>query len=263
MSSRKLLIVGSGNVAWHLSKALEKSGHQVLAVWSRTLGHASRLASQLYAAQATDSHDLSAFAADIAIVCVPDDGIAPLTLTLSLPKNILLVHTSGATPIQALTNPYTHRLGVLYPLQTFSKSKPVDLKNVPICIEATSAEDEAELERLAGTISDTLAVLSSQDRVWLHVAAVFACNFSNHMYSIAHQLLSKQGIPFEILHPLMRETTQKALQHPPRSVQTGPAARGDAATLDLHTSLLQASPWADLYQQISQSILREISHTSK
>jgi predicted short-subunit dehydrogenase-like oxidoreductase (DUF2520 family) len=147
--------------------------------------------------------------------------------------------------------------GVLYPLQTFSAGRTIDWPAVPLFVEAPDADAEAALLTLAHSLSQHVALLDSAQRLRLHLGAVFASNFTNHVLGIAHQLLAEAGLDFKLLAPLVRETVDKALgaQPGPFAVQTGPAARHDAPTLAAHTAALVAHPaWQALYTQLTQSI---------
>lgn len=254
--------IGAGNVAWHLAQALEDAGHMVQHVYSRRIQTARDLAGKLYKAEPTQSLDLTASKATVFFVALPDQAVETVSAQLQLPEHAILIHTSGTLPLDVLSK---HALrGVFYPLQTFSKQKKVNISEVPLCIEAT---DDATAEILVGvaqSISNTVYLINSHERKVLHIAAVFACNFTNHLLAIAHQLTMQEGLEFHLLSPLIKETIQKALvSENPAAVQTGPAIRHDTSTIDAHLEYLSAYPAAQqIYQSVTQSIIEKAGHRS-
>lgn len=258
----RVTFIGSGNVAWHLSKAFENAGYSVTEVYSRDLRHARLLANRLYDAQPTDDLNLCDSPAKLFLLCVPDDAHDEVLRQLVLPKDAVLVHTSGGWSLhelRELTAIYSDvplRLGVFYPLQTFSLQVPVRMEDVPLCIEANDGETEAELVRVAQELSRTVYLVNSEERKVLHIAAVFACNFTNHLWAIAYNLLDEYELDFELLKPLITETVRKALAAPhPANAQTGPAIRGDFHLMKEHLSFLENhKSLVRIYQTLSQDI---------
>ncbi|GAA3934305.1 DUF2520 domain-containing protein [Hymenobacter algoricola] len=249
-------MLGAGRVATQLGPALWRAGHQILGVWSRTAGSAAALAAQIPGAQALDSAGLRELpAADIYILAVPDAAVAAVLAAVALPPGALAAHTAGALPLGVFEAYPQLRGGVFYPLQTFSPGRSVDWAGVPLCVEATAAADEALLVVLARSLSKSVLVVATPQRQALHVAAVFASNFTNHLLGISDALARQAQVPFALLTPLVRETVEKALHHPPFTVQTGPAVRHDNATLDFHRAALAAHPrWLALYKELTDSI---------
>ncbi len=245
-------IVGAGNVATHLTQALQTAGVDIGAVCSRTSAHARELAERL-GCTATD--DLRALpAGDLYIICVSDDAVAHVVDTLCpLHPDALFVHTAGSLPLSLFAGK-ARRYGVLYPLQTFSKGRNVDFRSIPIYIEGSDAETETTLKELATKISDHVASLSSERRKYLHLSAVFACNFVNHCYALAGELMQAAGRPFEELLPLIDETARKVHALSPEAAQTGPAARGDLQILKRQEALLRNPLARDAYHALSRSI---------
>jgi predicted short-subunit dehydrogenase-like oxidoreductase (DUF2520 family) len=254
----RLAFIGSGNVAWHLSQALENGGFPVIAIYNRTLKNAQKLALQMYDAIATNNPDLSEVRADIFIICVKDDAISDVCHQLIFPDNAIVVHTSGSQPISILQTEQLIKRGVLYPLQTFSRNREIDLKYTPFCIEAEDAETEAILVRLAQGVSEIVYAVNSEERRILHIAAVFACNFVNHLWTLAKQILDKEQLEFDLLKPLIRETLEKAMEaDDPAAVQTGPAVRQDNRLMQVHLGYLHSQPdLQKIYQILSESIIR-------
>lgn len=252
----KIAILGTGNVAWHLHLAFENAGHIVTDVYNRDLQKAGKFTMNSYQAEPTDNLDFSGSEARIFIMAISDDAVAELVEDLHLPDGAVLAHTSGTLSIKAIGYAPTEDIGVFYPLQTLSKGKSVDFHQVPICIEGETLKAQNELAALASSLSSRVQMLDSGQRRLIHLAAVFACNFTNHMLTISKQILGQQEIDFAILHPLITETLNKSLEIGPEKAQTGPAIRRDLETLDKqHQALTEDQQVAELYQLVSQHIL--------
>ncbi|ALJ01388.1 Rossmann-like and DUF2520 domain-containing protein [Rufibacter tibetensis] len=253
----KVGIVGAGNVATHLVKGLVKAGMEVSVINSRTIASAQSLAQHAPAAAITDSLNFKLSPpADIYLLAVPDRTLPQLLQEVNFPEGVIVAHTSGTQPLELLMSSLPGvETGVFYPLQTFSKEKDVDWKPIPICIETSSQHAELTLVNLGRLLSNQVVLMNGETRRKLHVAAVFACNFTNHLWGVAQDLLQKAELPVNLLEPLVQETVQKAFQFPPFSVQTGPAKRGDSITIDAHVQLLQSEPqYLQLYQVLTKSI---------
>jgi len=248
-----VVLMGSGRVATQLGKALHHSGIPIAQVYSPTPAHAQSLAMQVHAKAISDLAELSS-TADLYIISVKDDAITALVTQLNLGDK-LLIHTSGSTDMDVLQGASTN-FGVLYPLQTFSFDKAVDFSQVPIAVEASSPEIAKQLEALAHKLSPKIIQMTSEQRLVLHIAAVFACNFSNHVYAIAQKLLESKDISFDYLRPLIAETAAKVQQALPSEVQTGPAIRKDEKILQKHLDFLKDQPQLqEIYRLLSQSIV--------
>ncbi|MGD1845034.1 MAG: Rossmann-like and DUF2520 domain-containing protein [Salibacteraceae bacterium] len=254
----RLSLIGSGNVATHLGKALTAVQVPVQQVLSRNAVQGKALSDTIGADFTTDFSQLHP-ETELCILAVSDDAVA--TVAAQLPKlSCLLVHTSGAVPMQQLAT-YGARIGVFYPLQTFSKDRTVDFAQLPVCIESAQENDLPLLESLARRLSPKCYQVDSEQRKMLHLAAVFVNNFTNHMYQIGAELLAEARLPMDLLHPLMEETAQKAQTGLPKDWQTGPARRGDERVLKGHEQLLSEHPdFQKIYTLVSQSILRSSSH---
>jgi predicted short-subunit dehydrogenase-like oxidoreductase (DUF2520 family) len=171
-------------------------------------------------------------------------------------QNKLLVHCSGSMPLSCLEK-YSENIGVFYPLQTFSKDREVDFAEIPVFVEANSPENEKKLVQMAEKISGRASVLNSEKRLNLHISAVFACNFVNHFYTIAAEVLKSKEIPFEVLNPLILETARKVQNLEPVLAQTGPAVRFDENVISKHLDALQEFPeFQKLYELVSESIYK-------
>lgn len=248
----KIVLLGSGNVATHLAKALKSKGEDLVQVYSRNLVNADILAQLVGAAAINDLNNVEQ-QADLYIISVKDDAIGAVAASL---KNVngLVVHTSGTTDINVLAS-QVKKAGVFYPLQTFSKSKDVSFDNIPLCIEASDSGQLAVLNNVATKISSQVYELDGEKRKVLHLAAVFACNFPNHLYALANRILNQNGLDFNIIRPLIAETANKVMSNLPENVQTGPAVRADESTLNKHLSMLNDMPELhNIYQILSNSI---------
>lgn len=248
--------IGSGNVAWHLAPALDNTDFAVREVYSRNPEHAAALVDKLYEADVKTSLDFSDSPSNIFIIAVPDDAIQSIVQEIILPDDAILVHTSGSQPLSALGYAAIPGIGVFYPLQTFSKSKKIDFTDVPIFVESENAVTEKLLLSMAKAISKNVHQITSNERKAMHVAAVFASNFTNHMLLIAQQIMKENNLNFEWLKPLVAEMINKSISIGPENAQTGPARRGDFEILDRHMEFLQADEQrAEIYKVISQHII--------
>lgn len=252
----KMTLIGAGNVAWHLAPTLEAAGCSITQIYSRRKKKAEELTRRLYQATVQTHLDFSDSPAELFILAVSDDAIAEVARQIQLPAEAIVVHTSGGQSLEVLADAPTERIGVFYPLQTFSKPRPVNFRNIPICLEANDSEVLHRLARLAKSISRKVMVISSEERALLHVAAVFANNFTNHMLQIAEQLLQDHQLDFTMLHPLIEETVAKALEIGPAQSQTGPARRHDKKTINHHLKYLRTygPAYAKVYQAITKHI---------
>ncbi|MBR5556839.1 MAG: DUF2520 domain-containing protein [Acinetobacter sp.] len=260
----RISLIGAGRVAHHLAHVLSQQ-HQIIQIYSRTFISAQTLAAQVHASAVVDLVDMDA-SVDLVIMAVSDQAIAGLITQLHayLPKT-LIVHTSGSTDINVLAEQH-HRAGVFYPLQTFSLNRDIAWSDTPIFIEAMSEQDTQLLLQLAHQLTTRVYAYSSAQRLSLHLAAVFACNFSNYCYDMAQQIVDAQQVDFSLLYPLILETAQKALQNPPRLMQTGPAMRGDQNILNRHQQTLEDAQQHHLkhvYALLSQQILQVHSEKAK
>lgn len=253
MQHKNIVIIGAGNMAWHLGHQFVKAGHKVVEVYNRSKIAGEALAEELDAAFASKPEDITR-TADIYIVAVSDHGIDDIILTLQLDKQIV-AHTSGAVPMTGMERISLNH-GIFYPLQTLTKGTHVDFKEVPIFIEGSSTRVEEELTALAKSISKSVHKLDSHKRRALHVAAVFANNFTNYLYHISSEILQKEHIDFKLLYPLMEETMAKLKTHTPMEVQTGPAKRGDYRTIGEHMNYLQGhDAYKEIYLVLSEGIM--------
>ena len=256
------MVIGAGNLATHLAPALQEAGHRIVQVFSRTEDSASALASRLSCGWTTEVAQITP-RAELYVFSVRDAVLEELARRVydhlkSLPAapttpatgaDALFVHTAGSMSMEVLPSP---RRGVLYPMQTFSRSRAVRFREIPVFVE--SATDEALLRALASQLSERACVLCGERRRLLHLAAVFACNFVNHMYDLADGILAGAGLPFDVMLPLIDETARKVHQLRPRQAQTGPAVRYDRNVMERQMELLPDGQDRLIYELLSKSI---------
>ncbi|SFT10841.1 Rossmann-like and DUF2520 domain-containing protein [Sphingobacterium wenxiniae] len=247
-----IVLLGSGNVATHLGKGLKGAGHHIVQVYSRNKAYASALAS-LLKADTIDNITAIRQDADLYILAVTDEAIPPLAEELSPAITGIVVHCSGATPLAVLH--HFSRYGVIYPPQSISKTVEADLSKIPFGIEGNDTSTSQYLLELMQKISSLSFLCSSQQRLALHIAAVFANNFSNALFQISHDILKQHELPFDLLKPIIAETAQKIQNNQPKDVQTGPAKRGDQQTIRKHLDFIsENSNWVKIYQQLTEEI---------
>lgn len=250
----RITLIGSGNVATHLGAAFKNAGHHIIQVYSPNLQHAALLAYHIKAEAIDNLQQISA-ATDVFIIAVKDDAIEDIARQLAV-NGKLILHTSGSTDIGVLLK-YTANAGVFYPLQTFSRTKELDFWKVPLCLEGANDAIVNTITQLAQTVSNNVYQVNSAQRRVLHLAAVFACNFPNYLYSIAQGLLAEHQLDFDLLKPLITETADKVQQQLPAVVQTGPAVRNDAITMNRHIEMLKEEPMLQqIYELLSQGIIK-------
>lgn len=250
----RIVSIGAGNVATHLIPALEGAGiGEVIQVYSRTMRSASALASRLWRAVPVNDPAAITDDADIYMVSLADNAV-PEILAGIKPNNALWLHTSGSLPIETLAG-ISKKCGVFYPLQTFSRHAVVDMSKVPVFIEGSTPGVEARIREMAEGISTRVLHADSDLRRKMHVAAVFACNFTNYLWTVADDLLRRDGLDLSVLYPLLEETLRKAETSAggPASGQTGPAVRGDRKVMEAHAAMLPEN-LAEIYRLLSHSI---------
>lgn len=244
-----IVIIGSGNVAQHLiTSFLQSDEIELIQVFSRQKESVSHLISM----DKIVSDYTEITQADLYIIAVSDNAIADVSAKLPF-ENRLVVHTSGSISMEILAS--KNRRGVFYPLQTFTKNKAVDFKKIPICLEAEDEEDFRIIETIAKSISSVVQSISSEQRKALHVAAVFVCNFVNHLYKIGDEICTENQLSFELLKPLIVETAQKITHLSPKNAQTGPAKRNDTETINTHLNFLSDENQKEIYKLLTKSII--------
>lgn len=253
---QNVIIIGCGNVGYHLGKRFQEVGVEVLQVFSRKAEKARRLARLIDATYTTKLKNIRPNA-DLYILAVSDSAVEGVQAELAqhIPLKKLVVHTSGSCPQTAFTAFPNH--GVFYPLQTFSVARAANFDIIPLCVDATQATQIEALEALARRIAPNVYRITDEQRAKLHVAAVFINNFSNHLAAIAHQLTEREGLSFDLLRPLMLETALKIQEHAPKDVQTGPAVRKDESTIQRHLDYLEFDPELQkIYTLLTKNIMQ-------
>jgi predicted short-subunit dehydrogenase-like oxidoreductase (DUF2520 family) len=253
-------IIGSGNIAWHLVSVFEENDIRVAEVYSRKKKNAEAISGYLYDVNIKTNLNFKNSPSDVFILAVSDDAIQKVASEIQLPSGVILVHTSGAQALNvllpALENNFDLKLGVFYPLMTFTKGIKVDFDSIPFCIEGENKETENILLALAKSISKRVELVNSHQRSILHVGAVFSCNFTNHLLALAKEILEEEAIDFELLKPLINETFKKAMRSShPSEVQTGPAVRDDLVTISKHKGILaDDTDLLNVYKTLTKSI---------
>ncbi len=255
-----ITILGAGNVATQLALAFKKAGHTVVEIYNRSSEAGEELAKTVGARFTSNIQQL--LDAELYVIAVKDDAIAERAATLNVNDKVV-VHTSG-TKSSALLKQSSVNYGIFYPLQTMTKAMKVDFKSVPILIEGSNTETTQLLERLGFTISQNVHRVDEEQRQWIHLAAVFANNFTNHLYGISEKLMLAHHLPFEILKPLIFQSIENLAQHSPDNIQTGPAARNDMQVIDKHIQLLSSEErLRKVYEVLTQSIIASQSDKDK
>jgi predicted short-subunit dehydrogenase-like oxidoreductase (DUF2520 family) len=248
----KIAILGAGNVGYQLAWHLNNTGHQVVQVFSRHLP-AAKFLGNLMDIPCTDKMEEITKDADVYLLTVNDDSIEQLTPQLHLGDKVI-VHTSGTVPMNVLEKVSTN-YGIFYPLQTLSRNVSVNFDVIPICLNASNEFTKNILKELASTLSNKIVEVDDEKRLAIHIAAVFANNFTNHLFSVSQMILEKTGLSFEIMKPLINETVRKIQNHDPLNVQTGPAIRHDDHTIERHLKFLEEDGrFAPLYKILSDDI---------
>ena len=251
----KIVVVGSGNVATHFARAFHASGNAIAQVYSRNIAHAQVLASQLDA-QAVDRFADIADDAHLYLLAIPDDALYEVVTQIS-PKRGIVVHTSGSVPMDVL-KPLSAKIGVVYSPQTFIKSLEMNYSELPFCLEASDDEVLERLKNLVIPVSQKIYEINSDQRRKLHLAAVFVNNFGNALNAMAQDITKDNNISFEILHPIIAVTAEKASHGDLWQLQTGPAVRGDEKTISNHKKLLaNDSDLLELYSLITSIIQKK------
>ncbi|GHV17438.1 hypothetical protein FACS1894169_12650 [Bacteroidia bacterium] len=247
----KVVFIGAGNVATHLAVELYRHSFDIIQVYSRTMESAFALAQKIHAVPITDIASIDN-SADLYIFSLKDSVLEDIVSQVP-PNNGLWIHTAGSVPMN-IFHEYTSRYGVLYPFQTFSKGREVDWLKVPVFIEANESGNLDILRSVAKQISGKVAELSSYDRRYVHLTGVFACNFTNHMYTLSKQFLNHVNLPFDVSLPLIDETAAKVHALSPEEAQTGPAVRYDENVINKHLDLIEDENIRQIYKLISENI---------
>ena len=243
----KTVIIGSGNVAYHLAKAFTQNNIKVNQIFGRNEIELSKISNEFNIPYSTQNLDES----ELYIIAVSDSSVENVS-ELIKNENALVAHTSGSLPKEILKGNY--RKASFYPLQTFSKTKDLDYSKIPFFIEAENQIDEKTLFELASIISDNVENSDYEKRKYIHLTAVFACNFVNHLFARAKEISDSQDLDFNYFLPLINETVEKIYHLDPKLAQTGPAVRGDERVLKLHEELIKNEEQLHIYKTLNESI---------
>ncbi len=255
MKNIKAVLIGSGNVATHIALALQKNGHEIVQIYSKTQANAAILAKRTSTQAINQLSDIQ-LNADLYIISVSDRAIAGILSSADFSTK-KVVHTAGSIPLSIFPENIKNA-GVFYPFQTFSKDREIDFSQVPLCIEANNPDFEKFLLHLAKQLSTNVQLIDSEKRKYLHLSGVFACNFVNHLYHIAGNILNQQNIDPKIILPLIKETAAKVEKLSPMRAQTGPAVRNDTESLKKHIDLLTSTPeYQEIYKWFSEQIYKK------
>ena len=250
----RVVLIGAGRLATQLGMALRSAEHEITAVWSRSMESAEMLALRVGSKQTNDLAQLP-LEADAFVVSVKDAALEMVVAeAVKGRRQQLFLHTAGSMPLDVFAG-HASRYGVFYPMQSFSKERRVDFAEIPVFIEASDADSLSLTRSLAESVSRRVCELPTSERKYLHLAAVFACNFANHCYDLASQVLERHGLPFDVMLPLVDETARKVHELSPHDAQTGPAVRYDENVISMQRSLLADRPdLQEVYDLMSRSI---------
>ena len=256
----KISIIGAGNTAWNISRALHNAHHQIEWISNRTLENAKELASVVGAKASSTIEGQDWGNTELILICTRDDGYQQVANQLR--TTIPVAHTSGSVSMEILKG-CSSQIGVFYPLQSMLKNRLTDFSMVPFCIEANTGDFHDLLSNLARQLSDKIYTINSEERKKLHLSAIFSSNFSNFLYILSKDFLVKNGLPAHILDPLILETSLRIENSDPSLLQTGPAKRGDYSIIRKHLDMLDDNPiMRDVYKLMSQRILEYYNHNS-
>ena len=256
----EIVIIGSGNLATQLGLALTDAGLHIRQVYSRTADHAKELADKIGAGYTVNIDEIKENA-DVYIMSVKDDAISEIAAKVCAKStNAVFVHTAGSISMDVFSGKAQH-YGVLYPMQTFSKSRKVNFKEIPCFLEASDDETLSIIRSIAERVSDNVVLADSAKRKKIHLAAVLACNFTNHCYRLAEKVLDEEGIDFKLFLPLIDETARKVAQLSPKQAQTGPMVRYDTGVMQMQIDMLNDERTKQIYRLMADSIHEDATST--
>jgi predicted short-subunit dehydrogenase-like oxidoreductase (DUF2520 family) len=253
MMPHSISFAGAGRVASALCKRIFAMGFKIDHITSLSEERGRKLADECKASWSSDLSFPSS--TDIVIVAVPDHDLKAVLENVRCSPGALVAHTAGSFGTDIIPDMINHK-GVFYPLQTFSTGRDVDFEGLPFLLESSDRQSSDILADLVAAVGGRSYFVNTDQRILVHLAAVFICNFSNHMLTLGKQISGKAGVPFDIFYPLLQETTSKAMDLGPEKSQTGPALRNDRNTIEKHLELLSFSPeLRKMYNEISMSII--------
>ncbi|MES2478785.1 MAG: Rossmann-like and DUF2520 domain-containing protein [Bacteroidota bacterium] len=255
-------IIGTGNMAYFLAEELSAAGHKFIGIWGRNTLAANKIAIQYPTLVYSSLQDIKDEEEHYCFIAIKDTAIAEIAAQLNF-KHTTLIHTAGASPLQLLGNQTKHT-GIFWPIYSIVADNLKTIKDIPIAIQGNNPQTENAILDLAKSITDKAFIANEEQRTHLHLAAVFANNFSNHLMAIAQEICIKQHLSFDYLKPIVEQTFERLKTKPAKNLQTGPAIRDDKMTMQKHIDLLKSNPeWALLYQSLSNSIRKMYSSSEE
>jgi predicted short-subunit dehydrogenase-like oxidoreductase (DUF2520 family) len=255
-------IIGTGNMAHFLVNELYASGHVFKGIWGRNTVAANKIAIQYPTLVYSSLKDIKDEEGHFCFIAVKDIAIAEIAAQLNF-NHTALIHTAGASPLQLLGNQTKHT-GIFWPVYSIVADNLKTIKDIPIAIQGNNPQTENAILDMAKSITDKAFTANEEQRTHLHLAAVFANNFSNHLMAIAQEICMKQHLSFDYLQPIVEQTFERLKTEPAKDLQTGPAIRDDKMTMQKHLDLLKSNPeWALLYQSLSNSIRKMYSNSEE
>ncbi|AIM38692.1 hypothetical protein KO02_19815 [Sphingobacterium sp. ML3W] len=252
-----IVILGSGNVATHFAHNFQNKGHKITQIYSQQKANAQALAFTVNAASVSDTAAIN-LEADLYIIAVSDQVISNMVSALPADLRGVVTHCSGATDMAILAK--FNRYGVIYPPQSISKNKETDFSLIPFCIEGNTYETFNLLFECIHEMAPKSIPCDSVQRLAIHIASVFANNFSNALFQISCEILEQHNLPFDLIRPIILETAEKVQSRLPNEVQTGPAIRNDTNTIKKHLNFIrEQDDWKQIYQLLSQEIVKRKS----
>ncbi|EQB92454.1 DUF2520 domain-containing protein [Elizabethkingia anophelis] len=243
------VIIGSGNVACHMAKAFKEAGIDLIQLYGRNEQELKKLSLEINVEYSTNQLKQ----ADFYLICTSDKAIAEVSKQIPY-EQALVAHTSGSLSCDVLEGSY--RKASFYPLQTFSKNRKLDYSKIPLFVDAGWESDNILLTDLAKKISTNVMRINHEQRKQMHLSAVFACNFVNHLYAQAEIICKQNDISFNYLLPLIEETADKIKTISPKDAQTGPAVRNDQNIIKFQENLIVNPNQLNIYKILTESITK-------
>jgi len=251
----KISIIGSGNIATFFAFKFHEAGHSIIQVISAHSEHARELADQYHASFGTAIQDVDTDA-DVCLLAVKDDIIDTILSQTDFSKKTI-IHTAGSVTLKHLAAA-SENIGCIWCMYSVNKNHLPDRSNIPLIINASNGHTMEIVKTLANTINHSVYILSDEQKLTAHLAAVFANNFANHLFTIGQDILQRERIPFELLIPLIENTVEKLTYTAPDKLQTGPAIRHDAHTIARHEELLKDhEDYKNIYSLLTESIQKK------
>ena len=255
-------IIGTGNMAHFLAGELSAAGHNLIGIWGRNTIAANKIAIQYSTLVYSSLQDIKDKEGHFCFMAVKDTAITEIAAQLSF-KHTTLIHTAGASSLQLLGKQTIHS-GIFWPVYSILGDNLKAIKNIPVAIQGNKPQVENDILDIAKSITDKAFIANDVQRAHLHLAAVFANNFSNHLMAVAQEICMKQHLSFDYLQPIVEQTFERLKTEPAKNLQTGPAIRDDKMTMQKHIDLLKSNTeWALIYQSLSNSIRKMYSNSEE